>query len=396
MFTDLKIPSGRRPMRQSEARITIVIGGVITLFFIAAIFDEYSSRKLSIVFFFVFWVPMLVIHELGHAFMAKALGWEVREIVIGFGRTIWQRRIGVTRLVVKLAPMEGYVLPVPSDRDRLRLKSALIYAAGPGAELVILAAAVVAFGWDTVFNDSEAISLVALESLAVVILVGAGFNLLPFRTDGAVSDGLGIVSSPFMSNEEIELRLMMSETRELGRLLDAGETQKAVTLSRTIGKRFPDNPWLRRLEIDALSQDGQTDAARNLIKAELAKADETSALSRELLRMQAQTELDASNPDYLTLDLAIQKAMAMDANDPGLIAIKGASLIRRGRYEDGGNMLAHAWRSNNGSADDAMMLAWLAIAARGLRNEDARRHFSESFEATNRSEPLRRRLELLL
>ena len=286
MFTDLRIPSGRRPMSQSEARITTIVGGVITLLFVAAIFDEFSTRKLSIVFFFVFWVPLLVVHELGHALMAKTLGWHVREIVIGFGRTIWQRRIGETRLVVKLAPMEGYVLPEPSDRNRLRMKSALIYAAGPGAELLILAAAIAAFGWDTVFNDADEISLIALESLAVVILVGAGFNLLPFRTDGAVSDGLGIISSPFMSDEEIELRLMTFEMRELGRLLDAGDTQQAVALSKAIGRKIPGNPWLKRLEVNALSLDGQTDAARELVKAELSTCDETGELRKELLKLQ--------------------------------------------------------------------------------------------------------------
>lgn len=380
-------------MSKSEARITTIVGGVITLLFAAAIFDEFSTRKLSIVFFFVFWVPLLVIHELGHALMAKALGWHVREIVIGFGRTIWQRQIGETRLVVKLAPLEGYVLPAPSDRNRMRLKSALIYAAGPGAELVLLTAAIAALGWDTVFNDSDAVSLVALESLALVILIGAGFNLLPFRTDGAVSDGLGIVSSPFMSDEEIELRLMTFEMREFGRLLDAGDTRQALALSKAMGERFPGNPWLKHLEISALSADGQENAARESVKLELASVSEPGALRKELLRMQAQIELDAVDPDYLTLDLAIQEAMTISTNAPDLLAIKGASLVRRKNYEEGGAMLTDAWRSNDGSADDAMMLAWLSIAARGVRNHEAWHHFRESFDAINRSALLQRRLE---
>jgi len=275
----------------------------------------------------------------------------------------------------------------------MRLKSALIYAAGPGAELLILGLAIAVLGWETVFNDSDAISLVALESLALVILVGAGFNLLPFRTDGAVSDGLGIVSSPFMSDEEIELRLMTFEMREFRRLLDAGDTRQAVALSKAMGKRFPGNPWLKQLEISALSADGQGNAARESVKVELASAGEPSSLRKELLKLQAQIELDADDPDYLTLDLAIQEAMAISTNAPDLLAIKGASLVRRKKYEDGGNMLTVAWRSNDGAADDAMMLAWLSIAARGVRNQDAWHHFRESFEATNRSVLLQRRLE---
>ena len=211
MFTDLKIPAGRRPMTRSEARISFVFGLVITLLFLAAIFDEYAPKKLSIVFYILFWVPMLVVHELGHALLPRLLGWRVREIVIGFGRTLWQWRIGETIIRVKHAPIEGYVLPAPKEPKQTRLKSVLIYAAGPGAEFLILAMMLLWFGWDNVFNDSGHWDSLALKTLAVVISVGGGFNLLPFRTEGAVSDGLGILSSPFMSDEAIETRLLTFE-----------------------------------------------------------------------------------------------------------------------------------------------------------------------------------------
>jgi hypothetical protein len=382
-------------MSDSESRVTIIASSIIALLIVAAIFDEFSTRKLSILFFFIFWVPMLIVHELGHALMAKALGWRVREIVIGFGRTIWQRQIGETRLAVKLAPLEGYVLPAPSDRERMRLKSSLIYAAGPGAEILILGVAIAMFGWETVFNDSDDVALIALQSLAVVIVLGAGFNLLPFRTDGAVSDGLGIISSPFMSDEEIELRLLTFETREFGRLLDRGLTRQAVGLANAIGSRFPNNAWLTLLEIRARSADGQLDTARELMRAELAKSGESGILEKELLKIQAQIELAADDPDYLTLDLAVQKALGIMPDAPDLVATKGASLVQRGQFQEGGNMLAEAWRSNDGTADDPMMLAYLSIAARGMRDHEAQAHFLDAFAATNHSVLLQRKLESL-
>ena len=99
MFTDLRIPAGRRPMTDGEARISAAIGLVITLLFVAAIFEEYSPKKLSIIFYILFWVPMLVVHELGHALTSAYFGARPRRIVlhmfggvaeVPFGLKRWQ------------------------------------------------------------------------------------------------------------------------------------------------------------------------------------------------------------------------------------------------------------------------------------------------------------------
>lgn len=393
MFTDLRIPADRRPVTRTEARISTILGTIFSLMILAALLDEFEAKKLSVLFLILFWIPMLVVHELGHALMAKALGWRVREIVIGFGRDLWHWRIGETHIKVKLAPVEGYVLPAPAESDRVRLKSALIYAAGPGAELLVLGLMLIVFGWDGVFGAADDLLHIALQSLAVVILIGAGFNLLPFRTEGAVSDGLGILSSPFMPESAIQLRLITFELREAGRLLDAGRTSEALRLLETQQARFPDNPPLQMLFAQALSADGQADEARALIRGSLEHLSENDELERGWLTLQAQVELDATEPDHLTMDLALQKTLAKSPNAPDLLAIKGASLVRRGRSEEGGDLLADAWRRNDGSADTAMMLAWLTIAAHRCRNPQAAMHYRAAFDHVNRSAPLKRLLE---
>ena len=392
MFTELKIPAGRRPMTQSEARISTVFGLVITLLFLAAIFDEYSPKKLSIVFYVLFWVPMLVVHELGHAITARLLGWRVREIVIGFGRTLWQWQIGETRIRVKLAPIEGYVLPAPVDPKQTRLKSFLIYAAGPGAELLVLAMMLLWFGWDTVFNDSDLVWLVALKTLAVVILVGAGFNLLPFRVEGAVSDGLGLLSSPFLSDEAIETRLLTFELREIQALLENDDAEGALRSLKPLLQKHPENFALQLKHGAALSASRKDDDARDYVCRRLAAPKMPDIKRREWLLLQAQIELNAEKAEYLTLDLALQKALSITPDASDLNATKGASLVQRGKFEDGGNLLADAWRRNDGSADDAMMLAYLAIAASRMGDASASEHFASAFRQVNRSRALQRRV----
>ena len=382
-------------MTDSEARISAIVGTIITILFLAAIFEEYTPQKLSIIFYVVFWVPMLILHELGHAVVARMVGWRVREIVIGFGRTLWRLQYGETRIKIKLAPIEGYVLPAPVDTSNIRLKSMAIYAAGPGAELLLLALMVLVFGWDTVFNDSDAVSLVALKTLAIVILVGAGFNLLPFKTDGAVSDGLGILSSPFMSEESIEMRLLTFELREIQKMLDHDRADLAIEEIQGLRERFPRNQWLTLMYGVALAAAGRTDEARQLARDKLAEGSPPEDIRREWLRIQATIELDSNDPEYLVLDLALQKALKLTPDAPDLLAIRGASFVMRGRNEDGGNMLAHAWRKNDGTASDPMMLAYLAIAAHRIGHSEASEHFRNAFEQTNRSSTLRKRVEEL-
>lgn len=395
MFTDLKIPAEKRAMTRSERWFSIGIGAFFLLMMSFAFFEDYSPRKLSIPFLILFWIPMLVLHELGHAFMAKALGWRVREIVIGFGRDLWQWQIGETRIKIKLAPVEGYVLPAPTQPGNLRLKSMLVYAAGPGAELLLLAVLISVFGWNTVFNNSDEIPLIALQSLAVAILLGAGFNLLPFRTEGAVSDGLGILASPFMTQETIELRLVAIELREAQKLLNAGKNEAALQLVETLLNRFKQNESLQLIHASALSAGGHDDAARELARSKLSGNALPDDLNRAWLHLQARVELNAEEPSFLVLDLAMQKALDIAPKAPDLLATKGASLVLRGRNEEGGNILADAWRRNDGSADDAEMLCYLAIASHRIGAKDAAEHFGQSFSALNRSIALQKRFESL-
>lgn len=395
MFTELKIPAGRRPLSATEARIVAVVGALITVLILAAVFEEFSAPRSSMAFMLLFWVPMLVLHELGHAVAARLLGWQVREVVIGFGRDLWQWQCGETRIRIKLAPLEGYVLPAPADAHGIRLKSLLIYAAGPGAELLLLAALLLLFGRDFVFGDAASVGQVAVQSLAVVILLGAGFNLLPFRSEGAVSDGLGILSSPFMSDAAIELRLLTVELREIRERLERGAAGAALAAVAAGLQRFPHNLALRLLRAEALSADGHRDAARSYVREQLDRPPPGAAERRAWLRQQARLELDADEPSWLVLDLALQKLLADSPAAPDLLALKGASLVLRGRYDAGGELLAEAWRRNDGSAEDADMLAYLAIAASRKGEFAAAEHFRSSFAALNRCSRLAARVAQL-
>ena len=57
-------------------------------------------------------------------------------MVIGFGRVVGTLHIRGVPIQFRMYPLSGFALPAPRNLNAPRLKMALIYLAGPGAEAV--------------------------------------------------------------------------------------------------------------------------------------------------------------------------------------------------------------------------------------------------------------------
>jgi membrane-associated protease RseP (regulator of RpoE activity) len=64
---------------------------------------------LGIVIFFVGILISIAWHELGHFATAKWFGIKVPEFMVGFGKTIWSRKVGETEFGFKAIPLGGYI-----------------------------------------------------------------------------------------------------------------------------------------------------------------------------------------------------------------------------------------------------------------------------------------------
>ncbi|MDB6072121.1 MAG: rseP [Verrucomicrobiales bacterium] len=174
--------------------------------------EDYEPRKLAIVFTILFWIPLLILHEFGHAVVARLCGWEVDGVVIGFGRTIARFNWSGTAVELKMVPLSGYVLPRPRNLRSPRLKNALIYAGGPGIELLAGLLVIAWLGPDVVFHRSEAMGVIAAQSFCVAAAIGLVFTLVPYNVEsdsgGYVwSDGLGILMSAKLPDTYFQSRI---------------------------------------------------------------------------------------------------------------------------------------------------------------------------------------------
>jgi membrane-associated protease RseP (regulator of RpoE activity) len=188
---------------------------VVLGLFAGEIVLNFHPVKLAALFIVLFWMPLLAVHEGGHAVVAAVLGWRVRRVVLGMGRTILRFRVGSTPVDVRLIPVEGFVEPAPTSMNWPRLKNALIYFAGPGAELLLVVVVAVLVGFDTLTTSTDHIGLIAVQSLCVAALVGAVINLIPHgvstQNGFVANDGLGILLSFSLPDEHFLARMEEGE-----------------------------------------------------------------------------------------------------------------------------------------------------------------------------------------
>jgi regulator of sigma E protease len=93
---------------------------------------------------------LIVLHEAGHMWVARAMGMRVERFSVGFGPVLWSARRGETEYAVSALPLGGYVRITgmapgddvkPDDRtaycNQPAWRRVLVLAAGPGANYLI-------------------------------------------------------------------------------------------------------------------------------------------------------------------------------------------------------------------------------------------------------------------
>lgn len=187
----------RGPKSKNEWGVLLIISFFFFLLIVLELVRDFTPQKWSAPFFLIAWIGLLVLHEFGHAAAAWALGWRVRLISIGTGKVRAVVTVRNVPIEFRTLPLSGFVIPQPTDLVSPRLKQFLIYAAGPGIELLTVAVIVAVLGWDGLLQRSENVGLIAVQSYCVAAVFGAGMNLIPFphqTKDGTGwSDGLGML-----------------------------------------------------------------------------------------------------------------------------------------------------------------------------------------------------------
>lgn len=208
----------KKPASKGEKIFTLVISLVFLFMMTMEMLSNYEPKKLGALLFVIFWIPLLFIHEFGHAIMAKLLGWRVQRIVIGFGKVLLRTRLLDAPMEIRSIPLEGFVQIAPRKIRLARIKHALIFFAGPGIELLIVFVIMqILGGVEQLFIISNDYTRIALQSFAFAALAGAVINLIPLgiiTKDGSTpNDGMGILLCLFSTKMDYALWIREEEEK---------------------------------------------------------------------------------------------------------------------------------------------------------------------------------------
>ncbi len=369
----------RRPAakRLSSSELFVALGFGVFVFgaFAAELAHEFSPQKLSVVFMAIAWAPLLALHELGHALVAALLGWRVCRVVIGLGPTLLRFAVNGVPVDVRLFPVSGFVIPAPRSLEGARIKSALVYFAGPGIELCVVALLVAWVGYERILQRDPAIGLILAQSSAAAALFGAGFNLIPLRTkDGTATDGLGILLSFIWPLHFFERRIATPYRILAERRLERGDAAGALRAFETADREHPDNVAVQVARAEVLVEAGRALEARAALLPLLERCPEGDPWRLWLLSNLAEAEREAGAEDDELLDAAdehSEQALALAPSAAWPLLIRGSVLLARGRFHPALKLLGQAKEA----AHERLLVdeceCWLALAdhRRGNRSE---------------------------
>lgn len=206
----------KSPASKAEKIFVLIVSLIFLFMMTMEIMTNFEPKKLGALLFVVFWVPLLFIHEFGHALMAKILGWRVKRVVLGVGKIMIVSRLFNAPVEIRSIPLEGFVQIAPKTTNLARFKHALIYFAGPGIELLVFFAITYSLGgYEQLFTINNDYTRIALQSFAFAALAGAVLNLIPLgiiTKDGSTpNDGMGILLCLFSTGMDYEIWIKEDE-----------------------------------------------------------------------------------------------------------------------------------------------------------------------------------------
>lgn len=173
--------------------------------------------SLGVVIFVVAILVSIALHELGHMVWAKKFGGKVTQYFVGFGNTVWSKKIGETEYGLKSIPLGGFVKIIgmlPPDKDgHLRQSNTGLFTQ--------LAADARAAEWELVGEDDEGRLFYKMAWWKKVIVMAAGPTVniaIAFFIFFGLFATYGNISDPVTRTEVQEVQPCIVPYEESGRV----------------------------------------------------------------------------------------------------------------------------------------------------------------------------------
>ena len=348
--------------------------------------SSFGLFVLNLLLMCVFIVLATIPHEFGHALVAKALGLRVFQVVVGYGRILFQRSIAGFDFQIKTFPFGGYAVALHNGAEWYRLKEILLIVGGPLANLLLAG-----LGWLWLPPDRSPTldmvgALMPAQMFILANLICVAYSVWPHRFHSEfgkiANDGLLLWTTLRLSQTQIEERLPWLYLYEGGESWKAGQYQAAQVWFEKGLDRNPDLPALLNA------------AAANLI--DLKRFAESREMFSRISRLEG---LDATfrcilfnNIAFVNLligsaDLLVEADnLSREAFEalPWLTYVQGTRgciLVELGRIEEGLALIQDAVDRSEEPRDKAFGACYIAIAEKRRGNLVLSRTYFEAARA---------------
>ncbi|MBI5831119.1 MAG: site-2 protease family protein [Armatimonadetes bacterium] len=356
---------GRRQARDARRlRRIVLLGGLFGLLLLGrAPAQGYLFLNLAVLLPLASFAS-LALHELGHALAARLLGFRVYSLTLGAGPSSLGMRLGGVDLMLRGLPVGGFTEAGTRSPRALRARVALFIAAGPLANLLVLAwlAPHGAAGLMARLTGGLAPEplLLATNALSVVLsLLPCGW---PRRADGPTLLAALRGGDAWRAERLAAGWYLAALDAYCNQPLNAASAALADALAA-----YPTDPRLRRLEgeMAMARQDWPTAISRFadlLDSAEPGEAHWWDALC--LARCHAYAQADLALAESLTA-----AAVAAMPWEPLAVGTRGVVLVAAGRDAEGADLLDQAAGSGLSPVWQAEFGVWQAKALARLGRE---------------------------
>lgn len=354
----------RRHAFEGWYQVAVLAGGIVGYFLLWLSPWSGLGRFLTTLFLInAFLILTIVPHELGHAVVARLLGWRVFAVVIGLGKQVFKFRLFGIIFSFHWLPIAGVTQTAPTDTRWFRLKRCFVYLAGPMVNAAI--AGIILLIWSDTWHDfglwglPRPARLCLWANLWVMVV-----NLWPHqsKTLRVPTDGKQLLKTFSRKTEDIEALLAMRFALEAAvRRDEYKDPAGALDWCRNGLAVFPNNVHLLNMSGVLCLDEGDYSRAREVFCELLPKEAKPNLTRFSILNNIAYADALLGAPDLLPeADAYSKEAHAGAPWVPSITGTRGTVLVAMGQLEPGIKLLKEsfekAWTPRS-KAENACHLA---------------------------------------
>ncbi len=341
-----------------------------------------GSSELGHLFFNLFLLDLFLIcsivpHELGHAVVARMLGWRVFRVMIGIGKPAFKWQVLGFCFDFRRLPIGGATLTSPVDLRWFRLKWFLLVLAGPMANGVMVLAVFLLWQGNPRDFDFQSLPLAPRLFLLVNAWVLVA-NLVPFQSKSLnlPSDGRQLINALAFSKEAIEKSRCLRFVREALLCRELGDHAGAREWCNKGLAQYPEDSTLLNMGGIASLDEGKYQEAREIFLKLVAKETKPGPNRYLFLNNVAYAAALIQDPQLLPeADACSLEAYLGMGWNAAIVGTRGTVLVAMGNYTEGVKLLTESFENAETAISKAENACHLAIAnARQGKPDEARRY----------------------